>query len=73
MFFIWKSCTGHLGQTIREENVLLLPVKKADPDFLSCRTLQVNFFVVNFLFESEFLSSDCLQHTAIMLVYGSDL
>ena len=62
-FFIRKSCTGHLGQTIREENALLLTVKKADPDFML-----VNFLVVDFRFESEFQSRDCLQHTTMMLV-----
>ena len=35
--------------------------------------MRVNFLVVDFLFESEFQSSDCLQHTTMMLVYGSDL
>ena len=32
-----------------------------------------NFLVVDLRSESEFQSSDCLQHTAMMLVYGSDL
>ena len=35
--------------------------------------MRVNFLVVDFRFESEFQSSDCLQHTPMMLVYGSDL
>ena len=39
--------------------------------------MQVNFLVVDFRFEtqieSEFQSSDCLQHTTMMLVYGSVL
>ena len=33
----------------------------------------VNFLVVDFRFESEFQSSDCLQITTMMLVYESDL
>ena len=34
---------------------------------------RVNFLVVYFRSEGKFQSSNCLQHAAMMLVYGPDL
>ena len=38
-----------------------------------CPSHAGEFLVVEFRLESEFQCSNCLQHTAMMLVYGSDL
>ena len=50
--------------------MLLLTGKKADGDFSFMR---VDILLVYFRSESEFQSSYCLQHTTMVLAYGSDL